>query len=269
MRRSFSPKYLLLTSALAGLCAFGAQTAALAQGVPATQVQPQAQPQDAPAAAPVQSQSDKDTDRAMNELFGSQETQEQDERTPPVDEYKSVPDGVLLDTTIAKAQDKKENPDQLYETSTHRLNYDAILDLYSKGDYKTVAENLLPLAASGHHGAEELIGIMYHQGQGVPQDFAKAKTYLTRAANADRPLAEHHLATMYYLGQGVEKDPVTALMWLHIAIVHYQDGPAKKRAEQDRDNIYTELSRRDKDRAMSMARKWLSDKGEAHLLDLQ
>ncbi|MBI1215749.1 MAG: hypothetical protein GC185_08020 [Alphaproteobacteria bacterium] len=208
-------------------------------------------------------------DAAMEELFGDTETQSQDARIPPVSEYDDVPEGVLLDNVAKKEKPKENKSDQVYEITTHRLNYDAILDLYNKGDYKRVAENLLPLAVSGHHGAEELIGIMYHQGQGVPQDFAKAKMFLSRAADADRPLAEHHLATMYFLGQGMEKDAVTALMWLHIAIVHYPEGEAKKRAEQDRDNIYTQLSRREKDRAMDMARKWLSDKGEAHLLDLQ
>jgi TPR repeat protein len=208
-------------------------------------------------------------DKTIDEIFGNDETQQQDARIPPVDEYNDVPSGVLLDNPKKVEKKKDKNIDQVYETTTHRLNYDAILDLYNKGDYKKVAENLLPLAESGHHGAEELIGIMYHQGQGVPQDFDKALKYLRRSADADRPLSEHHLATMYYLGQGVPKDPVTALMWLHIAIVHYPDGPAKDRAEQDRDNIYTELSRRDKDRAMDMTRKWLADKGEAHLLDLQ
>ena len=59
-----------------------------------------------------------------------------------------------------------------------------------------------------------------------------------------------------------------ALSWLHIAIVHYADGPEKDRARQDRDRLYTQLTRREKDRAMDIARVWLTKKGEGHLLDL-
>ena len=33
--------------------------------------------------------------------------------------------------------------------------------------------------------------------------------------------------------------------------------------------MYTHLTRREKDRALQMAREWLTKKGEAHLLDLE
>lgn len=154
------------------------------------------------------------------------------------------------------------------ENYTHKLNYDAIIDLYRQGKYDQIVGTLQSLAVAGHQGAEELLGIMYRQGQGVPKDPAKALDLLTKAALANRPLAQHHLGIVYFLGEGVTKDPITSLMWLDIAVLHYPDGPEKERAKQDRDNVYSQMSRRDRDYAQHLVRDWLNERGEAHLLDL-
>jgi TPR repeat protein len=110
---------------------------------------------------------------------------------------------------------------------------------------------------------------MYRSGQGVPKSSEQALLWLNKAAEASRPLAQHHLASIYYGGEGVLADPVKALMWLHIAILHYPDGPEKKRAIEDRDNVYAQLTRRDKERALDLAHEWLEKKDEGQLLDTQ
>lgn len=189
---------------------------------------------------------------------------------PSLDEYKDVPKGLLLSPEQAEeaAKESGEDPAEVGIRQRKKLNYDKIMELYKQGKFEDVVKDLKPLAEGGHHGAEELMGIMYKEGQGVKKDTLKGFDLLTRAAEENRPLAQHHLAIMYYIGDGVTKDPVMALSWLHIAIVHYADGPEKDRARQDRDRLYTQLTRREKDRAMDIARVWLTKKGEAHLLDL-
>ena len=82
-----------------------------------------------------------------------------------------------------------------------------------------------------------MLGIMYRNGQGVPKDAGEALDWLGKAADAGRPLAEHYMAIMAFCGEGQPVDPVKALMWLHIAVAHYSDGPERTRALQDRDNI--------------------------------
>lgn len=187
---------------------------------------------------------------------------------PSLDEYNGVPPGLLLSPEEAEKL-AQETGEEVGLKGPRKLNYDKIMDLYKNGDYEEVFRNIVPLAEGGHHGAEELLGVMYRQGQGTKADPLKAFDYLTKAAENNRPLAQHHLGVMYYLGEGVSApDAVTALMWLHIAICHYKDGPEKDRAEQDRDNIYPQLTRREKDRALEMARTWLTKRGEAHLLEL-
>jgi TPR repeat protein len=150
-----------------------------------------------------------------------------------------------------------------------KLTYENLMKLYQQGKYDQVAKDLEPLAKGGHRGAQELIGIMYRSGQGVPKDPKKAYDYLAEAANANRPLAQYHIGTMYFTGEGVQTDTIMALMWLQIAIVHFSEGPEKDRAMKDRDAMYTHLTRREKDRALQMAREWLTKRGEAHLLDLE
>lgn len=193
------------------------------------------------------------------------------EQLPSTDEYDNLPPGLLLSQEQAKevAKEAGHDPSTIPE-ATRKVNYDKIMEMYKEGKFEEVAKNLKPLSEGGHHGAEELMGIMYRLGQGVKPDQLKAFDLLSKAAEANRPLAQHHMGTMYYTGEGVPAaDPVTALMWLHIAIVHYADGPEKESAIKSRDNIYTQLTRREKDRAIEMARAWLTKKGEGHLLDLQ
>lgn len=193
------------------------------------------------------------------------------EQLPSTDEYDNLPPGLLLSQEQAQevAKESGQDPATIPE-ATRKVNYDKIMEMYKEGKFEEVAKNLKPLSEGGHHGAEELMGVMYRLGQGVKVDQLKAFDLLSKAAEANRPLAQHHMGTMYYTGEGVPAaDPVTALMWLHIAIVHYADGPEKESAIKSRDNIYTQLTRREKDRAIEMARAWLTKKGEGHLLDLQ
>lgn len=189
---------------------------------------------------------------------------------PSTDEYKNVPEGLLLPPEVAEKLAEESGKDIGLGSRSRKMNYDKIQEMYNQGMFNEVFANVKTLAEGGHHGAEELLGVMFRLGQGTPTDALKAFDYLTKAAEENRPLAQHHLGVMYYLGEGVpQPDSVTALMWLHIAIVHYKDGPEKDRAKQDRDNIYPLLTRREKDRAMELARTWLTKKGEAHLLDLE
>ena len=103
----------------------------------------------------------------------------------------------------------------------------------------------------------------------MPKDPKKAFEWLSKAAEANRPLAQHHLAVMIFTGEGTLQNPVKALMWLRLAILHYPDGPDKDRAKQDRDSIAAQLTRRDKERAVEMTRDWLAKKGERHLMNVE
>jgi hypothetical protein len=189
---------------------------------------------------------------------------------PPTDEYNNVPPGLLAPPDIGMP--KPVNPNAVEfdpeERETEATTLDELLKAYGTGKYDVAFKHMPTFAQNGSHIAEEILGVMYHNGQGTPKDPDKAVIWLTKAADAGRPLAEHHLATMAFLGEGMPQDSVKALMWLHLAVLHYPDGLEKNRAIEDRNNLYTQMTRRNKDRAVSLAREWLEKRGESASLSL-
>lgn len=151
------------------------------------------------------------------------------------------------------------------------LSLDQVIEVYKKGEYAIAFKNLEPMVANRQSVAEELMGIMYLNGQGVPKDRAKAMELLSKAAEAGRPLAEHYLGVMYFKGDGEDAPPdmIRALMWVELSLLHYQDGPGKDRVKQDRDVIYLQTTRLERSRVNEMVREWLIKHGEETLIDMQ
>lgn len=185
---------------------------------------------------------------------------------PSLDEYKNVKQGLLLpDEKVATPEVSEEE-----ENEIQSMSIDDILKAYTQGKYDLVVKYFMPLAKNRHPQGEEIIGIMYRRGQGgLQKSPEQAISWLSRAAESNRPRAQHYLGIMSFMGEGVIADPVKALMWIYIAIAHYENGPERDRAIKDRDNIYARLSRRDKERAQELARDWLDRRNEAYLLDVR
>lgn len=54
---------------------------------------------------------------------------------------------------------------------------------YQKGDYVTAVRLLRPLAEEGNASAQNLLGFMYHDGEGVPRDYVRAYMWFYLAAS--------------------------------------------------------------------------------------
>jgi len=196
---------------------------------------------------------------------------------PSIEEYENIPQGVLLPNiyTLLKRKNMSFSENSSFGT-TDAMTLEDIIEAYHKGNYEIAAKYLLPLSESGSHQVEEILGIMYLNGQGVPKDPKDAYYWFSKAAEAGRPLAEHYLGVLTFAGigvppprTGVQADPVKALMWLNIAILHYPTGPEKEQAIKDHANIAASLKRRDRDRAFELTKSWLYSKGERLLFDLE
>ena len=61
------------------------------------------------------------------------------------------------------------------------------------------------------------LGVMYDNGEGVPQDDKTAVKWYTLAAEQGDADAQSNLGLRYYNGEGVIQDNVYAHMWLNIA----------------------------------------------------
>lgn len=68
-------------------------------------------------------------------------------------------------------------------------------------------------AEQGHAGAQFNLGLLYAEGQGVPQDFAKAVEWFTKAAEQGNVDAQNNLGVMYLVGEGVPKNTDKAIEW--------------------------------------------------------
>ncbi len=56
------------------------------------------------------------------------------------------------------------------------------LDAYNLGDFKTALAEWTPLAEAGHAYAQAILGKMYENGEGVPQDYKEAVKWYRLAA---------------------------------------------------------------------------------------
>jgi hypothetical protein len=92
------------------------------------------------------------------------------------------------------------------------LAEDAI-SAYSKGDYATAATLWRQLADQGDVTAQYRVGIMYNNGEGVPQSYAEAARWFRLAAEQGDPKAQFLLGFLYAAGNGVALNDTEAARW--------------------------------------------------------
>ena len=96
---------------------------------------------------------------------------------------------------------------------------------------------LLQIAESGDAVAQSALGIMYHEGEGVPRNHAEAAKWLRRAAEQGRAEAQFNLGILYHEGEGVPQNHVEAAKWwrcaaeLENAHAQYNLGVAHRKGE--------------------------------------
>ncbi len=61
-------------------------------------------------------------------------------------------------------------------------DYEAGKEAYDRGDYATALKEFRVLAEQGYAGAQYNLGLMYAEGQGVPQDVVQAHLWMHLAA---------------------------------------------------------------------------------------
>ena len=78
----------------------------------------------------------------------------------------------------------------------------------------------------GNPEAQTYLGYLYYKGRGVPQDYAAAVYWLTRAAQQGEATAQFILGLLYDKGQGVEESFAKAYFWLNLSAAH--SGPRER-----------------------------------------
>ncbi len=88
---------------------------------------------------------------------------------------------------------------------------------YSRGEYATAIRLFRPLAEQGNARAQNFLGIMYQNGQGVVQDYKNAAMMYSLAAQQGYAWAQNLLGFMYAEGEGISQDYVRAHMWIDLS----------------------------------------------------
>ena len=91
---------------------------------------------------------------------------------------------------------------------------------------------------------------MYHNGQGVPQDYEEAAKWYRLAAEQGNARAQFNLGVMYENGEGVAQDLIRAHMWWNIAAANGDDD-----AREARDDIAKEMTADQIEKAEQLARE--------------
>ena len=73
-------------------------------------------------------------------------------------------------------------------------------------------------AAMGEPYALNAVGLYFHKGRGVEQDYAEAMRWYQRAAAKGYGTAMYNIAGLHHAGSGVEKNYDQALHWYHKAL---------------------------------------------------
>ncbi len=124
----------------------------------------------------------------------------------------------------------------LFSFSAHAdLNAGAVA--IQKGQFEKAFAEWLPLAEKGEMIAQAAIGVMYHMGQGVPQDYMKAVQWYRRAAEKGNAASQANLGVMYAKGTGVSRDLVQAYVWYDLAATR-----GERRHARGRDKLAKQLS---------------------------
>ena len=114
---------------------------------------------------------------------------------------------------------------------------DAAAAAYGKEDYATALRLYRQLADQGDADAQTTLGVMYANGQGVPQDAVQAVKWFRLAADQGDARAQLNLGIMYDNGQGVPKDYVEAHKWFNLAAASVSSGDTRERAVKNRDRV--------------------------------
>ena len=96
-------------------------------------------------------------------------------------------------------------------------HFDSAVAANKRGDYKTAIKHLRPLAEKGLPDAQALLGAMYAQGRGMPQDPAEAIKWFRKGIAQDNHWAQHNLGYMYSQGYGVPQNYFEAAKWFRKA----------------------------------------------------
>ena len=124
---------------------------------------------------------------------------------------------------------------------------------YARGNYAMALKFWQPHAEQGHAEAQNNLGVIYANGQGVPRDDAEAVKWWRKAGEQGNAVAQFNLGVSYKTGWGVPQDYVSAYMWLNLAAAAGYETASKIQVSAANKMTPDQIAE-----AQRMAREWLA-----------
>ena len=115
---------------------------------------------------------------------------------------------------------------------------------------------LISAAERGYAAAQYNLGLMYANGDGVPENAAEAVRWYRAAAEQGDAHAQFLLGEMYANGEGVPEDYVFAYAWMNLAGAQGEDG-----AQEAKDRLSRDMTREQVARAQELSFELLRKAG--------
>ena len=157
---------------------------------------------------------------------------------------------VAQDFTVAELKPLAEASDATAQLELGNMYHDG------RGvpqDYAKAVKWYRLAAEQGYATAQYNLGLMYDKGNGVPQDYKEAMKWWLLAAKQGRAIAQNNLGAMYEFGYGVLKDNTMAHMWFNIASAN-----GHEKAGGYRDERAGLMTNADISKAQAMARECIN-----------
>ena len=130
-------------------------------------------------------------------------------------------------------------------------DFQAGMDAKNRGDFAKALREWRPLAEQGDARAQFYLGMLYENGDGVPEDYEKAREWYMKSAAQGEANAQFYLGLMFAFGRGGPLDLVQAHMWYSLAA-----GNGHARAALHRNDLAKQMKPAQIAEAQKRAREW-------------
>ena len=114
-------------------------------------------------------------------------------------------------------------------------------------------------AEQGYAEAQLILGLMYNEGQGdVAKDSSQAFAWFRKAAEQGLAMAQYNLGVMYAKGEGVPQDCAQAYMWTNLAAAQELEKAVKTRY-----NLVKALTPSQIEEGKKLRREWIATHPQA------
>lgn len=124
---------------------------------------------------------------------------------------------------------------------------------YSAGDFDTAAREFQSLAQAGDAVGQYYLGLLYEEGQGLPQDYEQAVHWYKKAVAQGNVDASYALGQLFSKGKHVPRDLTRAYLWFDLAA----NAPHPHRlAKEARARVAKQMNAEETARAASLQGLW-------------